>query len=629
MKLRTHVQSLCRSPLKTVLTLLLLAAAAFLFLYNLSEYSVSLKEYRETRDHYEGILTLEEAPVPEREKTTEDYFLLTDPTNPGRTFGELNAEDWHQPSLSVETVEKLSELPYISKVERRYMTAGVSPDHYRLDTDQKMYNYAARCVIVATVKEIKESYVINILKSVPTFSYWSDWEEVYLDDVQILAGPDNAYLWSLEDQTINLKILNDDQRDQYVHHFWTESPYRNYMQACDPQVFRETADSLIPGRRYVFVLRCSALEESVIGHEFGMGDDSLANWWPYVTDVTDLPEGWLESDEFSSLRELIQVTDDDLHTFDVVYTDDMAAIRGVAAERIVCEDGRFITSADAGQPVCVVNESVLKSFGLEIGDKLTLRLGNYLCEQYAPLGAVASNRGRYSTQFTEQEFTIIGSWRDLNEGSHVSRDLYWCWSNTAIFVPAAFLPDCVNSASYAPKPSEVSFIVGNAEEIVPFIEYVLPRVEEMGLTYEFSDGGWLNVAEDLMRARDLALVKLLIFSGAAVFALVLTVWLFIGRKKRDYGVFRALGMPKGEASGRLLVPFFLLGLVSDILGILIARLVTQHQLAAPGAAHASASLLLFLGGGLGYLALLSVLAVLGMLIVRRKTILELIQEKRK
>ena len=38
MKLRTHVQSLIRSPLKTLLTLLLLAAAAFLFLYNLSEY---------------------------------------------------------------------------------------------------------------------------------------------------------------------------------------------------------------------------------------------------------------------------------------------------------------------------------------------------------------------------------------------------------------------------------------------------------------------------------------------------------------------------------------------------------------------------------------------------------------
>ena len=40
-----HIQALCRSPLKTALTLLLLAAAVFLFLYNLSDYSVSHREY--------------------------------------------------------------------------------------------------------------------------------------------------------------------------------------------------------------------------------------------------------------------------------------------------------------------------------------------------------------------------------------------------------------------------------------------------------------------------------------------------------------------------------------------------------------------------------------------------------
>ena len=38
--MKTHFQSLYRSPLKTLVTLLLLAAAAFLFLYNLSEYSI-------------------------------------------------------------------------------------------------------------------------------------------------------------------------------------------------------------------------------------------------------------------------------------------------------------------------------------------------------------------------------------------------------------------------------------------------------------------------------------------------------------------------------------------------------------------------------------------------------------
>ena len=626
MKLNTHLKSLYRSPLKTVLTLVLLAAAAFLFLYNLSEYSMADRKYREARDKYEGVLTVEELPVPEKEDTNEDYFLLTDPTNPGRTFGMLDPADWHQKSLGEETVQKLSALPHISKIERRCMTAGVSPEFYRLDTDQHMYNYAARCVLIATISEIKESFLHNMLDDIPTFSYWRDWKEVYLRDIQVLAGPDNAYLWSLPNQTIFLKILNEDQRDTYVKHFWMESSYRYYMQSCDPGVFPEIEESLIPGRRYVFVLRCDAKEDWVMGHEFGMGDDSLVDWWPYVTDVTDLPDGWLETEEYSALRELIRVTDDDLHTFDVVYGDDMAAIRRVGDGRIVCEDGRFIAPSDAGQPVCVVNENVLKTYGLEIGDTLTLKLGNYLCEQYAPLGAVASNLGRYSTAFQTQEFTIIGSWRDLNEGNHVNRDLYWCWSNNAIFVPSAFLPKCVNEDTYTAKPAEVSFVVGNAEEITAFVRNGLPLVEAMGLTYVFNDSGWLQVAKDLMRARSLAFVKLLIFSGAALFALILTVWLFIGRKKREYGILRAMGMSVPDASNRLFVPFLMLGLLSTVLGLLAARIVTLRQLAAD---HAAAGLSLFLLGGSGFLAFLAILSLAGIVIIRRKSILLLTQEKQK
>ena len=86
MKIGTHLKSLYRSPLKTALTLLLLAAAAFLFLYNLSEYSVADREYREARDEYEGVLTVEEAAVPEN-STVFDCFLMTDETGRTASYG--------------------------------------------------------------------------------------------------------------------------------------------------------------------------------------------------------------------------------------------------------------------------------------------------------------------------------------------------------------------------------------------------------------------------------------------------------------------------------------------------------------------------------------------------------------
>ena len=132
-----------------------------------------------------------------------------------------------------------------------------------------------------------------------------------------------------------------------------------------------------------------------------------------------------------------------------------------------------------------------------------------------------------------------------------------------------------------------------------------------------------------MQARTIALVKLLVFGGAAVFALVLTVWLFIGRKKREYGILRALGMGQREASCRLFVPFLFLGTLAAVLGSLAARIITAYQLAATDAAHVTASPGLFLLGGLGFLVLLALMAFIGLVRIRRESILSLTQEKQK
>ena len=644
-----HIRSLTRSPLKTCLTLLLLAAAAFLFLYNLSEYSISDQEYREARDQYEGVLTVEVAGLPEN-TTLFDFFLLTDETGRTASYGEaafdnlsLTYEDNHQQSLGAELMEKLAALPHISRVEKRYLTAGVSPEYCRLDTDEHYFPYAARCVLEATVKYRYDSVLMANNGALLRDDHTERIEYLTLEDVELLAG-DPAWLYDImgqeyEQHTVLLTTYKEEYRGVLRWNTdWDHANYRWSMLILDNHVYSGEADFVQPGGRYVFVLR-NNVEQSVSSlqeqkgtypngffHLFDVGDDSIKDWWPYFTDITDAPDNWLEGEEYAPLRELIRVTNEDMHTFDVVYGDDMAAQRRVAEGRMVCEEGRFITPADAGKPVCVVSTDFLEMSGLSVGDTLTLDLGNYLSEQYAPLGAVAVTRGRQNTEYTTQTFTIIGSWRDLNEGNHVYRDRYWCWSNNAIFVPSAFLPECVNAEGHTFKPGEVSFVVGNAEEIEAFAEDCLPQLEAMDLTYSFSDGGWLQVGEELMQSRNLALVKLLVFAAAALFALILTVWLFIGRKKREYGILRALGMPQGEASGRLFVPFLLLGTLAAVLGLLAARIVTSRQLSAE---HVPAGLSLFLLGALGFLVLLAVLALVGIWIIRRNSILKLIQEKQK
>ena len=654
MYMKTHFQSLYRSPLKTLVTLLLLAAAAFLFLYNLSEYSISDREYREARDRYEGVLTVEVGSVPEN-TTIYDFFLLTDET--GRTpvydtpvfdFATLNYASHHQQSLAEDLMETLGSLPHISRVDQRYLTAGVYRDAYRMDNDKHFFPYCYRAVLTATVKY---RFTTDLVRAYEMTQPWTETAEyLTLENTELLAG-DPAWIWDIakkQDYEENFVLFSSRKRDlpEEEFHWDCEQDWggsRLCMLNLNNTIFAGDLDFVQPGRRYVFVLRYDKAQRGVVpdrelyeegqypknmgSNMFFFGDDSLTGWWPYVTEITDLPENWLEGEEYADLRELIRVTEDDVHTFDVVYGDDMNAQRRVADGRIVCDEGRFITPADAGQPVCVVNTDFLELTGLKVGDTLTLDLGNYLSEQYAPLGAVAVTRGRQNTEYTTQAFTIIGSWRDLNEGNHVYRDRYWCWSDNAIFVPSAFLPECRNAENHEFKPSEVSFIVGNAEEIEAFKEECLPLLDKMDLTYMFSDGGWSQIGRNLMQSRKIALVKLLIFSGAALFALVLTVWLFIGRKKQEYGILRALGMERREAGGRLYVPFLLLGLVSVLAGFAAARLVTARQLMQE-AAHAPAPLSVFLLGALGFLVLLALLAFGGLLLIHRRTILELVQGKK-
>ena len=639
---KTRFRALYGSPRKALFILALLTAAAFMFLYSLTEYCISNQEYKKTEEKYEGVLTVEWEAV--RDNLADlDFFLLTDETGRTSSYGtelfddlELTYEDNHQRSLEEDLIGKLSALPYVSRMERRYLTAGVSSEYYRLDTDKHFFPYDARCIITALVQY---RYTSNLMYegglTKEKFPQIENIEYLTLQDVELLAGDPNWLCNVLSNQiydqhTLRLTTFKEEYRNEKG--FWDctwDWSNRWSMVNMDNLVYTGDTDMLQPGRRYLFVLR-NNIEQSITPlqefkdvyptgffHTFDVGDDSLIGWWPYFTDITDLPEDWITGGDFTDLRELIQITNDDVHTFDMVYCDDMAAQRRVSESRMICEEGRFITPDDAGQPVCVVNVEFLNTYGLKVGDTITLDLGNYLSEQYAPLGAVAVTRGRQSTRYTTQTFTIIGAWHDLNEGNHGFQDRFWCWSNNAIFVPTAFLPECRNAEGHEFKPSEVSFVVGNAEDISAFVKECLPRVEALGLRYQFSDGGWLLIEANLSATRKAALRKLIAFSIAAMFALVLTVWLSFGQKEQKYGISHDSDASQRNATNHILVPFLLIGLVSALLGMSAARFVTLRQLVGE-TAHALAETKVILMGTLGYLVMLVVLALLGLISVHRR-----------
>ncbi len=335
-------KTLLRSPVKTALTVLLLAAAAFLLLDNLSSYAMQTEAIRQAEEKVEGVLTVERSRVIRPVDGANSQFLFTDPTCPGQSYWEsVSYETKHHEALSKEDLSALEALPYIDGVDRRYMTAGVSEEYTRHDGPQANYGYMDRLVIEATVKSYED-----FPDQRPSFTrHPDDGNRIfYLKDVELLAG-DAAILEQvtqlLNDRlclfvfAMSEKLIGSDPNIDM------NDGGGDSVNSWDYDISREMMLSIQKDHRYVFVVRAPRnISEANPNLGFFLGDDSRMGWWPYFTDITALPENYLDTDEFAPLWELIQVTNDDLHTFDVVYTDDMASIRRVARNQLTLEQGR-------------------------------------------------------------------------------------------------------------------------------------------------------------------------------------------------------------------------------------------------------------------------------------------------
>ncbi len=576
MKNRYAFKMMFRSPVKTLITLLLLVVASFLFLYNLAGYLIQKEASKQVEGSYKGVLTVEHSMVRSFLDTRlTNTFMQTDPTNPAETYGRYTNENYHHQPLTQAEVAQIEVLPYVDRVDRRYMTAGVSEEYPRLDTYREIYNNADRCVIEATVlwSMTDETWEQTVAYTGGIYNDYSAVRNYALGDVTMLAG-DPAWLEAQLEQyngqaRMHIASLFDSLIGVDGHHFdSTGSGGRAVVDCLDYDVSLADLDGIQKGRRYVFVLRAVPVYEHV--QMFFMGDDFRKDWWPYITDVTDLPEDYLETENFAPLRELIQVINDDLHTFDVVYTDDMESIRRVTQEQLLPVQGRFLTSEDEGNPVCVVSETLLKNLDLHLGDEFALKLGNKLMEQYVPVGARAITQGRYADEWTEQSFTIVGSYQDIFDRNWIDRDLYWSYGDCTVFVPASFLPESCDVENHVFRPAEVSFIIGEAWNIVPFMEECIPQIEEMGLQYVYYNGNWPAVAEKMAETRFMTMIKLIIFSIAAFLAVILTLYLFLHRRRKEYAVLRALGCPRRAAAKALWLPLLVLSCFAILLGLLAA-----------------------------------------------------------
>ncbi len=119
-----------------------------------------------------------------------------------------------------------------------------------------------------------------------------------------------------------------------------------------------------------------------------------------------------------------------------------------------------------------------------------------------------------------------------------------------------------------------------------------------------------------------------------VVALILAVFLYVMARKRDYAILRALGVPKKQANGQLLLPLLLLGELGILLGgypawnyALAQAKASLSSLPMPAGVSPSADLSPFFLAGLcaAIFLLLALFSWLGVIFLAHKPVFELLQ----
>ncbi|MCL1834895.1 MAG: hypothetical protein FWG48_01930 [Oscillospiraceae bacterium] len=595
------MKTLARSPVRTILSIVLLGVIAFTLLSQAEEYAITRREVANAAAQYYGVGSVEDEPpyAPPGARAGIPQHLALDSTAIG----------WYV-HLTQEQIDAAVNLPYISSTDVRYMTAGISDKYRRMDDGDYFYPFHMRCVVEATV--ISEGVH-------QPYGYSSFTSLFYVDDARMLAGhvPQDGDKPTIETggkhsaHALNgtTKSLSRPLGGSYRHD--GESNRAGWYTTIAGDYGANHISNLAVGNKYVFVLRV-APRIAPGEYFYHIGDMYSDSWCDAVWPLDGEPENYLELEKFSPLRELIEITDADSRTFDMVYTEDMKSIMRFADGRMELLEGRMLTPEDSRNDVqaCVVSYEFASENGLGIGDTVTFGLGTVLFEQYLNLGAIAGTPARYEPPQKEAELEIVGIYINTDGLAKRSKDPHWGYSINAVFVPRSLLPaDEAALGAHEFTPSEFSFRVDDVRDIQAFLDAATPAMADIGLSLVFYDRGWLAIESGFEESAWVSRVKILLFSLAVAAATVLAAYLFIGRRRKDYAIMRALGTPKAKAGGALAYPLIAVTVVSLLIGGTASILYTRHTVARNNAlllleeyaVDASAPMAVVIGASLGQL----------------------------
>lgn len=566
MKAKLALKTLYRSPVRTILTFILLAAVTFALFSQVMEHAVTQRELDNAISTYFGAGNVENTVLhPNARRVDRPLYIYSDPRVSSDYLTDENAalyRSYKYEPITQEEIDVISNLPYVTYSDTRYMTAGVSEEYRRLDDGDLFYNYVNTCVVEGTVTDVNPK------------------GRLIVDDLKLVAGhgiepfKTNEYIFVCVGTAVP-----EDYEDGYVATYGG-APRAVSFTTPKSIYTHENMDIYETGKRYAFVLRYEtyyAIRPEVFSYY--LTDPFIYDWCDAVWDITDAPVNYLSTEKFAPLKQYCELINTDHYTFDVVYSNNTNSIGYFADKTMGLSAGRHLTPKDSenNAQICVIHHNIAVEYDLKLGDTITLNLGNVLFEQNKATGAVAVVPERLSTEYTPVTLKIVGTFKDARRDEIQQGDANMSYSFNTIFVPKSLLPvEESQLENHTFAPGEFSFIVGNAWDIPAFAAEVAPMVEDMGLELIFNDGGWPEKIQSFKEALRISLIKIFILTAAALISVVYVSYLYIVAKRKDFAIMRALGTSKRRASYSLVLPLGVISSIAVTLGT-VSALVYTHK----------------------------------------------------
>lgn len=278
--------------------------------------------------------------------------------------------------------------------------------------------------------------------------------------------------------------------------------------------------------------------------------------------------------------------------YPVIATSSLDLLPSFQSKNAQIEDGRAITQDefDSGAMVCLVpDEWNTTNNDFVPGDmsKLVLPIsmtlegypvgkfnGSADIRFFEPYSFIDENGKRYST-FSQGVYTIVGTYTVKDKDFFASGDTELA-ANT-IIVPAKSVTSPDSNVVYRGplSSSNVSFQIPNGS-IASFdkkLHEAAPEAKMLTITYD--DNGYEDIMPSLERTRTTAVLLCAVGAAGVVAVIIFLLYFFIAKEKRRTAIELGLGMTKRQCYISLISGILVLALIGTVLGSGLGLLLTS------------------------------------------------------